>query len=100
MINEEIFNYIKDCRKKGFPDADIKKSLLQAGWNQKEVLEALVARPSAKVLPKWVSIVGIILAVFIIGGFIWAAVFAINDIQKISADIANMTQQIHKSGTP
>ena len=96
MANKEIIDYIKDCRKKGFSDADIKKSLSQAGWEQKEILEALFTRHSAKALPKWVSIVGIILAVFIIGGFIWAAVFALNDIQKISNDIANMAQQVHK----
>jgi len=100
MVNEEIIDYVASCRKKGFSDADIKKSLSQAGWGQKEIFEALLVRESRKGLPKWVSIVGIILAVFIIGGFIWIAVFALNDIQKISADIANMTQQIHKSGTP
>jgi len=100
MVKTEIIDYIKDCRKKGFSDADIKKALSQAGWEQKEIFEALLVRHSAKALPKWVSIVGIILAIFIIGGFIWAAVFALNDIQKITSDIANMTQQIHKSGTP
>lgn len=97
MVKIEIIDYIKDCRKKGFSDSDIKKALSQAGWEQKEILEALFARHSPKALPKWVSIVGIILAVFIIGGFIWAAVFALNDIQRISNDIANTTQQIHKS---
>jgi eight-cysteine-cluster-containing protein len=98
MISKDLIKYIKECRKKGFSDLDIRNALIERGWNEKDVLGGLLSSMGPKKLPKWVSIVALVVVSFVIGGIVYAAIFAINDIQKTSAEVAAMTQQIKEMG--
>jgi len=95
MVTKELNKYIKECREKGFSDLQIRDTLVEKGWDQKDVLEAILARPSKR-LPKVVSIAGLIFAVLLVGAVIWAIFFMLNDIQRISNEITTITQQIHR----
>jgi len=94
MATEELLKYVKDCRKKGFSDSEIRNALVERGWNQKDVLEAILARPSKR-LPKAVSMAGLIFAVLLVGAVIWAVFFMLNDIRKISDEVAVIPKQVH-----
>ena len=98
MITKDLIKYIKESRKQGFSDLDIKNALIEKDWEEKDILEGLLSTMGPKKLPKWVSVVALIAAIFVIGGLIWSAVFAINDIQKTTAEIASMTGEINEMG--
>lgn len=61
MPNEEILKYIKDCLSKNYTKEQIKQSLIQAGWGNSQIEEALlsvqntVATVSTPPLPKETS---------------------------------------------
>jgi hypothetical protein len=40
MVNKELVNFIKEARKRGFGDADVKKALINHGWPLAEVENA------------------------------------------------------------
>jgi len=97
MITKDLIKYVKECRKQGFSDLEIRNALIEKGWDEKDILEGLLSSMGPKKLPKWLSIVALALIVLAVIGITWAAIFAINDIQKTTAEVAAMTQQIHRS---
>lgn len=40
METQKYVGYIQECRKRGFKDEEIKKSLLDKGWPEEEVMDA------------------------------------------------------------
>ncbi len=40
MINQQLLNYVKQLLKEGAPEGDIRKTLLQNGWNDTDINEA------------------------------------------------------------
>ena len=37
MPNQNLIDYIKESKEKGFPDKEIRKALLDAGWKKEDV---------------------------------------------------------------
>lgn len=99
MVTKELIKYIKECRKQGFSDLEIRNALVEKRWNEKDILEGLLSSLGPKKLPKWLSMVALILIGLAVVGITWAAIFAINDIQKTTAEVAAMTQQIKRAKT-
>ena len=92
MVKKELIKYIKECRKKGFSDLQIRDNLIKSGWEQKYVLEALLARQS-KHLPKWLSWLGLLFIILLFAAVVWAIFFMLNDIQRISDEITTIIRQ-------
>jgi len=44
MPNQEIINYIQECREKNMKDSTTKLELLKAGWQVKDIEEAMLPR--------------------------------------------------------
>jgi hypothetical protein len=43
MINKELLEFVREARKRGFDDSQIKEPLLKKGWAQEEIEKALAA---------------------------------------------------------
>ncbi len=41
MSNQQLADYVKQCRQAGMPDNQIKEALLKTGWSEQDVNEAL-----------------------------------------------------------
>jgi len=96
MVTKELNKYIKECREKGFSDLEIRNALIEKGWNQKDVLEAILARPT-KHLPKWVSWLGLAFMILLFAAIVWSVFFMLNDIRRISDEVTIMVQRTHKA---
>ena len=96
MVNKELIDYIEQCRKLGHSDSQIQGNLLKEGWTQADVLEAMFkyAKPKKK---KSFFLACVILSVILIALTTAGAIFMLNDIQKTSAEIAEMTRDIHST---
>jgi len=76
MVDQELVNYLKDGISRGYDSAFLKKQLLDAGWNVKDVDEAIAGLDSEKITTqgikegkkgfKWMKIAGIIGIIFFI----------------------------------
>lgn len=68
-MEKELINYIKESKEKGFSDEDIKKALLDAGWEEKDIEEAIdftLQKPKlSKKFPLKSVLAGIIIALII-----------------------------------
>ncbi len=95
MAKKELFKYVKICREKGFSDLEIRDNLVKSGWEQKEVLEALLARPSKR-LPKWISWLAMAFLIFLFAAIVWSVFFMLNDLNRISDEVTTMIQRSHK----
>jgi hypothetical protein len=45
MISQELLNYISDCRTKGLSDEKIRQALVDIGWSQSDINQALSTSP-------------------------------------------------------
>jgi hypothetical protein len=68
-MDKKISDYIKQSKKQGFSDDEIRKSLLDAGWEEKEINEGMKKKPKSK---KWLVPVIVIVGVLILGGLVFA----------------------------
>jgi len=97
MISKELIDYIKISRKRRIPDSEISNTLIEKGWDQKDVIEAMFKYTKPKRELKPASVLAIILIVVVVGMITWGCIFMINDIQKTGAEIAAMTNEIHRT---
>jgi len=97
MVNKEVINYIEECRKLGYSDSKIRANLLKEGWTEADILEAMFkyTKPKNKSSRNKIFIFGFILAGLMVVLTIGGAIFMLNDIQKTSAEIADLTKDIH-----
>ncbi len=51
MVAKELLDYIENTLKDGFPEEDIKRTLVDAGWRREDVIAAFVTVKGAKVPP-------------------------------------------------
>jgi len=95
MVNKELIDYIEQCRKLGQSDSQIRNSLLKEGWTEADILEAMFKYTKPKNPRNKIFIFGFILAGLLVILTIGGAIFMLNDIQNTSAEIANLTRDIH-----
>lgn len=74
---------------------EIRDNLMKSGWEQKDVLEALLARQT-KHLPKWVSWLALAFIILLFAAVVWSIFFMLNDLTKISDEVTTMIQRTHK----
>lgn len=53
MVNQQLFDYIKKSREAGMSDLQIRDALLGAGWQEREVEEALAVVGRGLPQPPW-----------------------------------------------
>jgi hypothetical protein len=99
MLNKELVEYVEECRKLGHSDSQIRTTLRKEGWGEADVLEAMFkyAKPVKKPAKRGLFIAGLIISGLSIAGLIGGAVFMLNDIEKTSAEIADLTNNIRTS---
>ncbi|MDP2934408.1 MAG: hypothetical protein Q8N59_01390 [bacterium] len=97
MVNKELINYIQECRKLGHSDSQIRNTLLKEGWSQANVLEAMFKYAKSKKTPRGLFLVGLIVSGLLIALMIVGIIFMLNDIEKISAGVAELTNDVRTS---
>jgi hypothetical protein len=99
MVNNELIEYIKECRKLGYSDSQIRTTLRKEGWNEADVLEAMFkyTKPIQRHTKRGLFVVGLTVVGLLIAGMIGGVIFMLNDIEKISAEITDLTNNIRTS---
>lgn len=69
MLDKKLLDYIKQNKKQGFSDDEIRKALLETGWNRGDVEEGFKKKSIFK--NKKIRIIGLIIIVLIGGFFIF-----------------------------
>ena len=98
MVSKELIDYVEECRKLGHSDSQIRSTLRKEGWGEADVLEAMFkyTKPKKKT-PKGLFFVGLIMTGLLIAGMIGGVIFMLNDIEKTSTEITDLTNNIRKS---
>lgn len=96
MANKELIDYIEECRKLGHSDSRIRSALLKEGWSEADVLEAMFkyTKPVKKSSKSGLFIVGLVISLLLIAATIGGILFMLNDMEKISSEIADLTSNI------
>jgi len=55
-INSELLNYVREARRRGFDDAQIKRPLAEAGWQMKMINEAFASLNPKPIKPKKIRV--------------------------------------------
>ena len=99
MVSKELIEYIEECRKLGHSDSQIRSTLRKEGWGEADVLEAMFkyTKPIKKHTKRGLFIVGLVVVGLLITGMIGGVIFMLNDLEKTSAEIANLTSSIRTS---
>lgn len=79
-MEKELINYIKQSKKQGFSNEEIKKALINVGWKQKDIDEGFKTIGDAKPKRKTGLIIAIIIIVVILAGI---SVFAVLNFEMI-----------------
>jgi hypothetical protein len=97
MVSKELINYIKECRKLGHSDSKIRNTLLREGWSQPDVLEAMFKYAKPKKTSGRLVFMGLVAVGLLIALMIGGIIFMLNDIEKISAGVAELTNNVRTS---
>jgi hypothetical protein len=99
MVSKELIDYIEECRKLGHSDSKIRNILLKEGWSQADVLEAMFkyTKPVKKSSKSAMFVAGLIIAGMLIALMIGGTIFMLDDIEKISTGVAELTREIPSS---
>lgn len=76
MTEQKLVDYIKKNKKQGFSDDQIKKTLLKAGWKEKDVNEGfkMIAKVKPQIKgpkPKWLIPVIVVAGIVVLGLIAW-----------------------------
>lgn len=71
MPNQNLINYIKESKEKGFPDKEIRKALLDAGWKKEDVSKGFkvvreVKKIAKKPKSKWLVLVIVVIVIIVV----------------------------------
>lgn len=99
MVSKELIDYIEECRKLGHSDSQIRSTLRKEKWGDADILEAMFkyTKPRKKT-PKGLFFVGLIVTGLLIILMIGGIIFMLNDIENISAGVAELTKDTPASG--
>ena len=99
MVSKELIDYIEECRKLGHSDSKIRSTLRKEKWGDADILEAMFkyTKPRKKT-PKGLFLAGLIVSGLLIALMIGGIVFMLNDIENISAGVAELTKGIPDLG--
>jgi hypothetical protein len=97
MVSKELVDYIEECRKLGHSDSKIRNTLRKEGWSEPDVLEAMFKYAKPKKSSNKLFLVSLVLFGLLIAGIVGGVIFMLNDIERTSAEIADLTNNIRKS---